>query len=616
MLLLAGHVAASRFAVWEAEAPCRLLSGVLGVAAALLWTTRSDASPRSAFRRGAGAGFAAASLLLAGATLGIEASRDQAPAEVHPAASRVELEGFVADVVGASASRPTLVFDVERVRVGDRERVMRARVAARWPGGSPPPTWAAAGTALRLKGALRPPEDARNPGGYAPRGRLARAGIAATIDVDPDGVTAWSPPRDQSALRRTPWRPLLAAGRRAIADRFEAAAGPRAAALARGMLLGDRGGIEPDMRMSFRNAGTLHILSISGLHVCLIAGFLAAGARALGLGAAGAMSLELAGLALYVLFVGAPPPALRSALLWTLSRGSRLVGRGSNALAGWGAAGLVLHLAAPTLLHELGFALSFGAVLGLHAGAAIAPGPVPGAEGSRLRRARRALLAGIAAGAGASIGTLPVEATSFGSIPVMGPIANLAVIPLTGLFLAESILVAVAAWIAPVPVVELLGSALDGLAFVLTTVNDALGGRVEPFALHVVPSLGASAVSWTALLAAACLGGGRAMRGNRGRRAVAALLLAVAAIAPVVALPPSTQAGPAPDVPPTLLLLDVGQGDAAILLGGDGGAVLVDAGPRGAFRDEGRLTVEPALRAEGVRRVVAAVSSHGHRDHE
>ena len=66
----------------------------------------------------------------------------------------------------------------------------------------------------------------------------------------------------------------------------------------------------------------------------------------------------------------------------------------------------------------------------------------------------------------------------------------------------------------------------------------------------------------------------------------------------------------------SLLALDVGQGDATLLLGGGGNAILADAGPRSDWRDEGRVTVEPALRAEDVGRVTAAISSHGHRDHE
>ena len=56
----------------------------------------------------------------------------------------------------------------------------------------------------------------------------------------------------------------------------------RVAAVARGMLLGDRSGISPALQGAFRDGGTIHILSISGLHVCILAGFLSLAIAGLG----------------------------------------------------------------------------------------------------------------------------------------------------------------------------------------------------------------------------------------------------------------------------------------------------------------------------------------------
>ena len=63
-----------------------------------------------------------------------------------------------------------------------------------------------------------------------------------------------------------------------------------------------------------------------------------------------------------------------------------------------------------------------------------------------------------------------------------------------------------------------------------------------------------------------------------------------------------------------MLALDVGQGDATIVHASRA-TILVDAGPSTETRDEGRAAVEPALRAEGITRVDAALLSHAHRDH-
>jgi len=61
-------------------------------------------------------------------------------------------------------------------------------------------------------------------------------------------------------------------------------------------------------------------------------------------------------------------------------------------------------------------------------------------------------------------------------------------------------------------------------------------------------------------------------------------------------------------------MLDVGQGDGTVAHV-PAGTLLVDAGPSTETRDEGRVTLEPALRAERITRVDVAILSHAHRDH-
>ncbi|HET9950298.1 MAG TPA: ComEC/Rec2 family competence protein [Candidatus Eisenbacteria bacterium] len=597
---------------WEA-----ILRGAAMLGGALSLVLTSPARPR--FARAVGASLALASLASAGGALGLEASRHAAPLEVHPRAVRAELFGFVADASRADQTPATLRLDVARVAVGTREATIAATVRLLWPSGTPAPTWAVAGTPIAARGLVRPLEDARNPGGSAPGRWLEREGIDATFDVEPGSVEPWTPPPGVGGKDRRGGARLAAEIRRSMGRLFDAHAPAAASALARGMLLGDRVGIDAETRDSFRNAGTLHILSISGLHVCIVAGFVAIAARSLRLGAVAGTAIEFGALAAYVLFVGAPPPALRSALLWVFARGARLVGRGAAPFAAWGAAGLILHLADPRLPLDLGFLLSFGAVLGLEAGAALAPRPRRDHAEAAWRRWALGALGAAVAGAGASLGTLPIETAAFGSIPIAGPIANLAVIPLTTLFLAEAILLAIVAPWAPPSVGDLLGGALGALGDLLLVVNDHLGGRVTPLAIHGAPPRAALAAAYLALLLVAALREGRRSEGDAAetrRLRVAALWtlsLAAAAIPILAAADPLrlSRSGP-----PRLVALDVGQGDAALLVGGRGEALVVDAGPRSERRDEGRLTVEPALRAEGVRRRVSLLASHGHRDHE
>jgi competence protein ComEC len=286
---------------------------------------------------------------------------------------------------------------------------------------------------MRFDGRYRPPEGARNPGTSAPGLWLTRLGIEGVVDVDPATVVVRGDPNDSSV----PWSGLL---RLRLARLFSRDLSPPVAALARGMALGDRSGISPSIRDSFRDGGTIHILSISGLHVCVLAGIVAAIAVALRLPAGPAIWLELVSLWGYVLLVGAPASAVRSAVLWTAMRAARMRGSATRPFAAWGIAGLLLHLWDPEVLLDPGFQLSFAAVLGLAASGGLRLS-IPEPRMSRglvacARRAAGAALSLAQQSAFAEAGTLGIQALQFGAMPVAGLLLNLAVIPLCGAFMA------------------------------------------------------------------------------------------------------------------------------------------------------------------------------------
>lgn len=62
----------------------------------------------------------------------------------------------------------------------------------------------------------------------------------------------------------------------------------------------------------------------------------------------------------------------------------------------------------------------------------------------------------------------------------------------------------------------------------------------------------------------------------------------------------------------SVFILDVGQGDASLLLAGDGEAALIDAGPPGA----GSAVIRPMLKRLGIERLAWALVTHHHADHE
>ncbi|MGE5175245.1 MAG: ComEC/Rec2 family competence protein [Hyphomicrobiales bacterium] len=609
-LLLAGHGACagtidpSRFAAPALRVA--LLAGAASLAAAALGSRRAPGLRRRPFER-AEAALGILAILAAGAALAGEDDAARWPLPVHPRAVRVRLEGRVLDTVAADAASPSLRFEARRVAVGGEEAPCRATLLLRFRDEASPPRWTLPGLWLSLEGGYRPPEDARNPGADAPGRRLERLGIAGTVDVDPFSVAA---PPDAPERGAGPSAIL----RDRIARSLAASVAGPVAALARGMILGDRSGIEPGTRDSFRDGGTIHVLSISGLHVCVLGGFAMLFARACRLGGPAGLLLELIAVWGYTLLVGAPASALRASILWSAVRSGRAIGRVVRPLAAWGLAGLLLHLAGPGAPLDPGFRLSFAAVLGLLAAGGLGGDGDAGAGscrlGARVRAAARGVASLAAQSAAATAGTFAFATRLFGALPVAGFLLNLAVVPLCGVFMGQAFLFLGLDAIGAGPLRDAAAGAMEGTGLLLLGLN-AWGARlVPPWPIHAVPADGAVAASLAALLLAAALREGARHAAPAAARAGRRIALLLVVAAPALALAPR----PAAPVTPHLVAIDVGQGDALLVRAASGG-VLIDAGPSDEGRDAGRAAVEPVLRDEGLARVDLAILSHAHRDH-
>ncbi|MEO7359469.1 MAG: ComEC/Rec2 family competence protein, partial [Gemmatimonadaceae bacterium] len=143
-------------------------------------------------------------------------------------------------------------------------------------------------------------------GGNAPPGNIAS--FSGTRIATDRGLQL------EGEINAGPRRAALRAWRGRAGESLDTLFGERTA-LARALLIADQDGIEPAVRDRFGDAGLIHILSISGLHVALIAGALTIVASAMrlprGPASFGALILVL----VYVLALGAPPPAVRSAIM-------------------------------------------------------------------------------------------------------------------------------------------------------------------------------------------------------------------------------------------------------------------------------------------------------------
>lgn len=450
----------------------------------------------------------------------------------------------------------------------------------------PPP-----GTGVEVRGAWRP---------YASAGDLRRPEHRGSLRVTEVARAPGRGPRITESARAT-----AARWRHRAARRLDERLPPDAAALARALTLADRGGLPDALTRRFARAGLAHLLAISGLHVGVLA---AAAAWLFGLLLpTGSRHVAAAGLTgAYVLWIGAPPSAVRASLLFAGWAFSRLRGSPVRTSDLLGAAAAVALLADPMTALGPGFQLSFagfgGVVLGVATGRRWA-------EGRELGRRTRGFLVAAAAGAGACALTAPLTALHFQRAAPVAVASGLLGTPLVGLALLASLSVLVLpAWAAGAAegaatgLLRFLTAAVDGFASVP-------GGHLD--AAPPGPAY------WIAALLL-LLAWVRYVRGGRPARSLtpAAAAVLVGLAWPVLA---GARAGLTGGGGTLVCTLDVGQGDAAAVRTREGRWLLVDAGPASPTgrpgSDEGLSSVVPFLRARGAGSVELLALSHPDLDH-
>jgi competence protein ComEC len=354
------------------------------------------------------------------------------------------------------------------------------------------------------------------------------------------------------------------------------------------MLLGDRFLLSEETQNVLREAGLVHILSISGLHTALSIVLLLALLRRAGLGARGVAFAGGAGIVAFSTFVGHGASVLRACASLGVGLTARLSGRDVEPLAGLALAAATLVLAVPALAWNAGFLLSVTATAGL-----LAAPPGSSAFGRAL-----------AISTGAYLATVPLLAARFGRLAPAAFVANFAAAPLCAFCLAAG---AAAIACASIPVAGDLAAGAAKSAVSALMLVSKLAGMIPGGHLRVARPHAILALTYVALLVATDLANGGA---NHRLRRVLRLTLALCAIAIHLGPPP-----PGPDAV-AIELLDVGQGLAVVVRGPDGGFVLSDAGPSGNGQfDAGDRIVVPALVDQGCRRLEVFALSHDHDDH-
>jgi len=306
----------------------------------------------------------------------------------------------------------------------------------------------------------------------------------------------------------------------------------------------------------------------------------------------------LALIAVYVPVAGAGPSIQRAAVMGALGLLATQAGRRGSRLYALGLAALVTLAVDPGIAADVGWQLSFAAVLGIFALAAPLRRSVEARIGSGAWR--RALAEGVAITIAATLATAPLIAFHFGTVSTTTLVANVLALPAVAPAMWLGMCAAGLAQVPGVPLEPLNG--LDALLLAYVAQVGSWCAAPEWAELRVRIGPGGLVVAYVALVSLVLL------CRRWPRQVLAATLGALVLWLPLPGVAGSGGAAPAPDGGLRIQVLDVGQGDAILFQPAAAPAVLVDGGPPG----EG---LERTLEEAGVEGLGAVVVTHDQSDH-
>lgn len=452
-----------------------------------------------------------------------------------------------------------------------------------WRGGTTADERRLVGARVSVQGSLQPPRYFHNPGMLDWSWIRRRQKEAGTMSVSaaPKLLMGGSPPV---------WRQWLWDRRQGFRTKLASAMPTSDAALLENMLFGGYNGLDPEMVRDFTRTGLVHILSVSGSHVALVA-------------AAGGWICRQAGLAVrfsaillslliwgYVFFSGLVVPAVRSALMGSFVLIGNVLERPPDSIVGLTLLASLFLAGTPSLAVDMSFLLSFGSTAGL---LLLAP-----RIAERLSAWPSFLALPLAVALGSQLAVTPLILAFSHQLPLSSLAANLFFTPLAELAMT----VALAGLLLPV--------AGQGLLVVASLLLGGVERGLAWLSWHPFAALPVRQAPWwsAAFYYLALISYFYVPRSEKQKLYPRRPLMLLAFGVWLLCLSPLWLPRFA------VYFLDVGQGNAAVVLTPHGHAIVIDSGSREAG-DTGRRVVSPVVSGLGVYQIELLLLTHGHDDH-
>lgn len=438
-----------------------------------------------------------------------------------------------------------------------------------------------------------------NPGQADWSETLAIRGIDARISAIPGAVRIESKEGNDTFITR------LARWRNQVKAAMMEAMPDTDAALIMGMLFGGYEGIERETVRDFAATGIVHILSVSGAHIALLAAAVFWLARRLSVPEAYSAAVAGATMIVYGFISGFSAPVIRSVIMGLITMLGLCMGRISSASQALSVGALGMLIWEPRNLFDISFQLSVGCTAGL---LYISP-----TISSYLQEILPDRVAdGIGATLAAQIAVIPFLAWYFGTFPLMSLAANIVVVPILEAVILFGLLAVLltGGFSAAAHPLFVAVSLLAGTAVEINRLLSKIPGW-----LLCLPAMG---LGWSALYYL-LLGW---LLGQTGSRIPSLRELfrrwPIKSAAGAITILVIIGWGILRPGPLMVHFIDVGQGDSTLIVTPHGRSILVDTGgtlgPGNDF-DIGERVVVPYLRHYGVGAVDWLILTHNHQDH-
>lgn len=152
--------------------------------------------------------------------------------------------------------------------------------------------------------------------------------------------------------------------RERVSEAFSAFLPPTSSSLLLGIVFGVKEGLPEDFEIHLQTTGVFHVIAASGMNVSMLSGFLMALSSRF-FRRQVALVLCILSIAFYTILAGLEPSIIRASIMATIAFSALFLGRQATALWSLTLTALVMLLADPFLLSDIGFQLSFAATMGI-----------------------------------------------------------------------------------------------------------------------------------------------------------------------------------------------------------------------------------------------------------